>query len=701
MYTDNQINIIINTIKKGQGEKDAKNALKDLKSGVSALTGVNLSYIGAITTSVAVGKKLIDVGKDSIEQTISYTTRVEDLSRAIGSNAEQSSLLLQTADDLFVSDESLLQGMKNAITKGYSPTIEGLKEMRAEYAAILDPVDKTKYAIEKFGKAGLEMQKILEATPEQFAAATASATMLGTVMGQDDVEASKKYKQSLDELNDIITGLKYTLGTELIPFFTDVANGLTYLINYNKLYDRAVEDSIEVNAKAGTSYEDYAKKVIAAAVTAGKISKSQGEFFSGLTDQVDEVGDAADLARIELEQIQGKIGLITEEEYKGVAATAAWWEEWRKAHPVVTAVNSALMEEEDALAAIKAGLSGTLLKAEQAYLQTTSDLIQEQDKLTTSLKWVEQQYASAPSKIDALTLALKENEAAQAESGHTSGELVTKHQELTAELTKWEDVLEAGPGAVAGLNNSLDENTTKQKEAEEQLRKTTAQMILQNIAASLSNEAYLELARHMGLMSEADYLVAKDLLVLKEAYAAGTITQEEFTASVTKYSDTVIAASGNTADLISQLNGLPSQKTIDLYVNFHTADLASAGGGGSGAGSTPDPNTGHEGEAHNNGVNGYYDNAGAWHWWAGGGQVYAGQSGIVGEKGPEYFHAYTDGYIIPHSDLVTMQDVQNISNGGGNVSIGAISIQVSGAGDADAVADKIMRKIKMQLGGRL
>jgi hypothetical protein len=182
----------------------------------------------AIAMGIATAAVMFVKGIKSIaDETVKYADQVRDLSRALGTNAEQSSTLIQVADDLFVSYDTLKIAMKKAQVEGINPNIEGLMELAKKYQAIQDPAERSAFAIKMFGKAGLEMTKILEKTPEQLKAMGDALIGSNLIMSQESVDAAYKYKQAMDELGDTWQGLKYQVGSTLIPALTAATKGFT------------------------------------------------------------------------------------------------------------------------------------------------------------------------------------------------------------------------------------------------------------------------------------------------------------------------------------------------------------------------------------------------------------------------------------------------------------------------------------------
>ena len=116
--SDSILNIIINTIKRGQGDKEAINNIVKLKTQFKELTGINLSSITAFAAVGAAIGKIVDFTKKSIEANVKYVTTIEDIVRLTGLRAEEASRLDQVTDDLFIQEEKFTQAIvKQCIAK--------------------------------------------------------------------------------------------------------------------------------------------------------------------------------------------------------------------------------------------------------------------------------------------------------------------------------------------------------------------------------------------------------------------------------------------------------------------------------------------------------------------------------------------------------------------------------------------------------
>jgi hypothetical protein len=210
----------------------ASAVLNKAGGGAKGLTS-NLLSLAKAAGVVTLAYKGFDYLKTAVTDTVAYAEEVRDLSRALGINAEESSKLIQIADDLKIDQKQLQVAFRYALNKGVDPSIEGLKALQAEYQAIQDPIERAQFAMEKFGtRGGLEMQKVLELSSEALDEMAQSAIDAGLVLSDESVKAAREYEIAVDNLSDKVEGLKTKLGVGLIPIlveFIDLADKMTSL----------------------------------------------------------------------------------------------------------------------------------------------------------------------------------------------------------------------------------------------------------------------------------------------------------------------------------------------------------------------------------------------------------------------------------------------------------------------------------------
>lgn len=174
--------------------------------------------VGVLTTVGVTVKKLAD-------DFMNYAFQVEDFGRIIGATPEDASKLIQVADDVRLSTEKMTVAMKNAIDKGYSPSIESLKKLSDEYLAIQDGEERTRFVMDIFGqRAGPEMAKLLELGSDAIDKMGKSIEGTGRLMTTQGIQAAKDYYAALDNLNDATADLSLTFGQKLVPAMTDGVN---------------------------------------------------------------------------------------------------------------------------------------------------------------------------------------------------------------------------------------------------------------------------------------------------------------------------------------------------------------------------------------------------------------------------------------------------------------------------------------------
>jgi hypothetical protein len=230
---------------------------------MTAFTGINQ----AVQLVQQVFQTLQKAYDAVITSTLDYAEEVRTLSRTIGSSAEESSKLIQAADDVKVSYEDLMTGMNIAIRNGLEPTIEGMGKLADEYTKINDPIARTKFLLENFGRSGANLAPMMELGAEGIKALGAEAEATGLVLDGKAVKAARRLEIEMDRAEDAMGGLATTIGRELIPsiadlleMYNDAVETLSGNIGGAQEFDD-LRDSILANS---TSFEDYSQKMDAA-----------------------------------------------------------------------------------------------------------------------------------------------------------------------------------------------------------------------------------------------------------------------------------------------------------------------------------------------------------------------------------------------------------------------------------------------------
>src|SRR3989304_6999844 len=105
-----------------------------------------------------VGAQAIKLVGEAYSKTIGvfvdYAEQVRNISQVTGESAEEVSRLLQVTDDYKIDAEKLTQVMKKMAKEGFAFTTDALADLSDEYLKIQDPVERTNFLFDTFGREG-------------------------------------------------------------------------------------------------------------------------------------------------------------------------------------------------------------------------------------------------------------------------------------------------------------------------------------------------------------------------------------------------------------------------------------------------------------------------------------------------------------------------------------------------------------------
>lgn len=212
--TQSVLEFILRTKKQGDEAKGLKLSLTEVASAVSLAKQAFAALQQVINATVT--------------PTVELARQQRDLARASGSTAEEAGALIQVADDLTVSYETINMAAKRANKEGLQLNIETLKTLSDQYNALPDSVSKAQFASDKFGRAaGPEMQKVLAKTRAELDAMAASSKAAGLVLSTQAVNSAREYEIAMDDLDDTLKSAKVLIGQELVPVVTTLAKVTT------------------------------------------------------------------------------------------------------------------------------------------------------------------------------------------------------------------------------------------------------------------------------------------------------------------------------------------------------------------------------------------------------------------------------------------------------------------------------------------
>lgn len=258
------------------GVKGLNKTLGDLDSKFKSVTGVSLGFATASGAAGAAVSGLIKFMSDAVNETVAYATEIDNMSRLLGLSTEETSRLVQASDDLFISQETLTSGLQAATRKGIDVSIEGLKRLADEYNSLPAGVTRSKFVLDTFGRSGAEMGKLMEQGAAGIDAATA-AIADNMIITQKSMADIMNYKRSVDNLNDSWQGVKYTVGSTVIPQLDLLFRVMT-----------KGKDDVEKHAQAVNELQMQLDRAASAAAIGNKSAKAAME---SLQKQLDTLND--------------------------------------------------------------------------------------------------------------------------------------------------------------------------------------------------------------------------------------------------------------------------------------------------------------------------------------------------------------------------------------------------------------------------
>lgn len=262
-------------VKIGADTKELQKGLTGAKQGLGDVTKSVLqsavgfaSFGGAV---LAAGKFL----KDSINDTVAYAEEVRQLSRTIGSTPEDASKLIQAADDVKISFGTMQTAMNIAIRNGLEPTIDGMGRLADEYVAIQDPIARSKFLLDTFGRSGGEMAALMELGAEGIRELGDAAEETGMVLDQEALDKTRNFEKAIDNLQDTFMGLKISVAEYALPALVEFIGEIdTY----------AQRSMVEANNRKKINELYKSGAMSAKDATAAKVLNNQA-FREGAKDQ--------------------------------------------------------------------------------------------------------------------------------------------------------------------------------------------------------------------------------------------------------------------------------------------------------------------------------------------------------------------------------------------------------------------------------
>src|SRR5574341_562341 len=206
----------------------AKSELKGTKSGFSEIiretTGFNLS-----TLTAAAGVGILTKGfVDAINKTVAYNRQIREMSEFTGMGVEDTSRLVQVADDWAIEIGQVRVALQMMSRQGVKPSIETLANLADEFVALNNPTKFAEKHAKELGRNWSALVPLLakggKALRDQ-----AAAVKDNLIATDAEIRATENYRMSVDMPNDSWQGFLMTIGQKAMPWVTDFVNELNEL----------------------------------------------------------------------------------------------------------------------------------------------------------------------------------------------------------------------------------------------------------------------------------------------------------------------------------------------------------------------------------------------------------------------------------------------------------------------------------------
>lgn len=301
--------------------KVSDNTATAAKKSTNAWTEFRSMY-STVLDVVRVGQQVWSATVDKAQE---YDQTIKDVMLSTGATAEASSRLVQVVDDAGVSYGTLKTAMKNASKDGIEPNIASLQMLSDQYLKLAPGVERNQFLLDKFGKSGLEMARVMELGGSAIAKMNAEIDG-GLVLTQKAIDESERYRKNVDDLEDAYQSLKVTIGNQVIPVTSDLIehyqrigeslkeNGYWYTLTHQFSLDEIEDDKKRAAAMDGatTSYTAWAKSLEGEVVPAvedttvslEELTKQNSDYLSTIGDVTQEL----DNQKQKLDEVKEKYG---------------------------------------------------------------------------------------------------------------------------------------------------------------------------------------------------------------------------------------------------------------------------------------------------------------------------------------------------------------------------------------------------------
>jgi len=212
-----------------------------MKSEFEKITGVIGKMQGAMIAfaAVAAGGEAF---ASAIEASVGMTKSAMGLSKALGITTSEASVLNVALDDVYLSTDTMqtanakLTKTLGTNEKAFADLGVATRDANGDFRSSLDimldtnqhlltfkeGIDRNIEGQKIYGKSWSEVSGILRLTTAGMEESRQKAAELGVIIGQENVEATAKYRAAMNDVGDVLEAVKKTIGDALLPIVTQL-----------------------------------------------------------------------------------------------------------------------------------------------------------------------------------------------------------------------------------------------------------------------------------------------------------------------------------------------------------------------------------------------------------------------------------------------------------------------------------------------
>ena len=167
------------------------------------------------------------VYEDTIARAAAWGDEMGDLAQITNSSVEETSRLAGTLELMGIKSDSLGRVVKAMNKEGLEFNLETLLRLNREYNAIQDPVEKTRFLFEKFGKTGTDMAEVLGRDEADIRKLAETVDRSGKVIDEAFANKGETWNVNLEILSQRAEGAGIVIGGVLIDAVLAYSNAVT------------------------------------------------------------------------------------------------------------------------------------------------------------------------------------------------------------------------------------------------------------------------------------------------------------------------------------------------------------------------------------------------------------------------------------------------------------------------------------------